>query len=159
MLFCCDCQQQPPSSVISFCRWIQRPQDQLEIKSLWVAVTDTLKCEPGVYVKHFKLLLLLYILYDIVIFNSIFGFLSSTFTMSRFFCCLTLCNIHYFNCKSNFIYLNIIKLEVFCYLGELDGGFMVVTNNKTHQKRITILNFIKGQTETAELIIGTVTYS
>ncbi len=32
-------------------------------------------------------------------------------------------------------------------------------NNKTHHERITIMCFIKGQTEIAELIIGTVTYS
>lgn len=34
-----------------------------------------------------------------------------------------------------------------------------VTDNKTHHRRITIMSFIKGQTEIAELIIGTVTYS
>jgi len=31
--------------------------------------------------------------------------------------------------------------------------------NKTQRKRITIMCYIKGQTEIAELIIGTVTYS
>lgn len=91
--------------------------------------------------KTFQIIIIIEHILQYGIFNSIFGFLSSTFTMRRVFCCLTLCNIHY------------LKLQY------VDGGFMLITNNKTHQKRITILNFIKGQTETAELIIGTATYS